>query len=322
MKLSIIVPIYNVEQWLSDTIESILAQSFRDFELILVDDGATDGSGAICDQYAVRDSRIRVIHQKNAGVSAARNAGVAAARGEHIGFVDSDDIVETDMYEIMMELAYTYSADIVQCFHDRAITLNASTRCNDVEIMDGKSFVRRLFTKKSADYTNQVSLCTKIIRRELFEGITFPVGQVYEDEQETYKICLKARKIVETPNVLYHYVRRDNSIITGVSAEKMLDKQLALLDRLNYLPEVIPDLKEKCALSFVRYSEHILCRMDGKALEKGIAVLLDTREQYHTCLNKYEKLYFPMLRLPFLRRWILRNEFAPIQNVVARLRGR
>ena len=104
LKLSIIIPVYNVAEWLSETVDSILAQTFRDFELVLVDDGSTDGSGELCDQYAAGDNRIRVIHQKNAGVSVARNVGVAAARGDYIGFTDSDDIIEADMYQRLLEL--------------------------------------------------------------------------------------------------------------------------------------------------------------------------------------------------------------------------
>ena len=117
MKLSIIIPVYNVKSFLPEAVESVLAQSFRDFELILVDDGATDGSGEICDRYAGEDSRIKVIHQKNAGVSAARNAGVSAAQGEYIGFTDSDDIIERDMYQRMMTVQVRST---VQCAPTRS----------------------------------------------------------------------------------------------------------------------------------------------------------------------------------------------------------
>ena len=156
MKLSIIIPVYNVELYLPQAVESVLAQSFRDFELILVDDGATDGSGEICDRYAGEDSRVKVIHQKNAGVSAARNAGVAAAQGEYIGFTDSDDIIERDMYQRMIALAQRYNAEVVQCEHDRAGTLNGAVRSDEVTLMDGEAFVRRIFTKQSGRYSMDV----------------------------------------------------------------------------------------------------------------------------------------------------------------------
>ena len=322
MKLSIIIPVYNVADWLPDTLDSVLAQTFRDFELILVDDGATDGSGEICDSYAARDARVRVIHQKNAGVSAARNTGVAAARGEYIGFTDSDDIIEKDMYAVMMSLAEKHNADVVQCQHDRANTLNAMDRQEDVLLMTGEAFVRRIFKKTGRNYTNQVSLCTKVFRKTLFEGVFFPNGQVYEDEQETYKLCLKAVRLVETQDILYHYIKRENSIITGESPRKRLDKQKALADRLHYLPQRLPDLEEACARSYLSYSQRMLCRLceegEKDALRQGIRALKAEESRVRPVFTRYEKIYWPFLGR--LDGWILKNEFAPIQNLAAKIK--
>lgn len=322
MRLSIIIPIYNVADWLPDTLESVLDQTFRDFELILVDDGATDGSGEICDSYAARDARVRVIHQKNAGVSAARNTGVAAARGEYIGFTDSDDIIEKDMYAVMMSLAEKHNADVVQCQHDRANTLNAMDRQEDVLLMTGEAFVRRIFKKTGRNYTNQVSLCTKVFRKTLFEGVFFPNGQVYEDEQETYKLCLKAVRLVETQDILYHYIKRENSIITGESPRKRLDKQKALADRLHYLPQRLPDLEEACARSYLSYSQRMLCRLseagEKDALRQGIRALKAEESRVKPVFTRYEKIYWPFLGR--LDGWILKNDFAPIQNLAAKIK--
>jgi glycosyltransferase involved in cell wall biosynthesis len=322
MKLSVIIPVYNVAEWLPETVDSVLAQTFRDFELILVDDGATDGSGEICDSYAGKDSRVVVIHQKNAGVSAARNAGVAAARGEFIGFTDSDDIIEKDMYAVMMSAAEKHNAEVVQCQHDRADSLNGAARSDEIRVMTGEEFVRRMFTKTGGDYTNQVSLCSKIFKKELFENIVFPVGQVYEDEQETYKLCLKAVRLAETDDILYHYIKRDNSIITGVSARKMLDKQKALADRLHYLPQRCPELKEKCARSYFNYCQMILCQLykagEKDALRQGICALKAEKNHLKPVFDRYEKIYWPFLG--HRNGWILKNDFAPIQKWAAKLK--
>lgn len=324
MKLSIIVPVYNVKDWLGETVNSVLAQTYRDFELILVDDGATDGSGALCDAFRLADSRVRVIHQENGGVSAARNAGLDAATGEFIGWVDSDDIVEKDMFQRMMALAQCHGADIVQCCHDRALELNGAERNDAVTVMDGPGFVRRIFSKKQGMYTNQVALWSKIYRRELWEGIRFPEGMVYEDEMRTYQVCLKAKKLVETEDILYHYVKRENSIITGETPKKMLDKQKALLDRLEYLPKQLPDLEKDCAGSFCWFSQYILCRMyeQGAAaeLEQGVQTLLAQKKRLAPWLSRYEKLYLPLLRWKWTRGWILKNDFAPVQKWIARLK--
>lgn len=323
MKLSIIIPIYNVEPYLPQTIRSVLNQSFQDFELILVNNGSSDGSGKVCDRFADVDQRIRVIHQENSGVSVARNTGVAAAQGEYVGFTDSDDIIEKDMYETLVTLAQEHNAEIVQCEHDREGVLNGAKRLQKIVTMDGEAFVRRMFTKTGGRYTNQVSLCTKIFRKELFSGILFPPGQVYEDEQETYKLCLKAKTIVETTDILYHYIKRENSIITGISAKKMLDKQAALLDRLYYLPERIPDLKQPCAASFWSYSKGILCQMyqagEKEAVKKGMTVLLREKKQCKCAMTKSDRFYLPLLRL--VPGWILKNDFVPIQKMLGRVRN-
>lgn len=322
MKLSIIIPVYNVADWLPETVDSVLDQTFRDFELILVDDGATDGSGQICDDYAAKDPRVRVIHQKNAGVSAARNTGVAAAKGDYIGFTDSDDIIENDMYALLVSLAEEHDADVVQCQHDRADTLNGAERSRQIRVMSGEEFVCRMFTKTGGDYTNQVALWSKIYKKELFDGIVFPAGQVYEDEQETYKLCLKAVRLVETDDVLYHYIKRENSIITGVSAKKRLDKQRALGDRLDYLPARMPQLTEACCRSYLNYVQMSLCRMyeagETSAVKESIRMLKARRGQLAPALSLYEKIYFPFLG--WMDGWILRNDFAPIQKLAAKIK--
>ena len=117
--LSIIMPVYNTGSYLDVTVNSVLAQTYRDFELIMVDDGSTDDSGKLCDALALKDHRIRVIHKKNGGVASARNAGLGAASGEYIGWVDSDDLVSPVMFQVMMDMAEKYEADIVQCSHVR-----------------------------------------------------------------------------------------------------------------------------------------------------------------------------------------------------------
>ena len=325
MKLSIIIPVYNVRQWLEETVNSVLNQTFRDFELILVDDGASDGSAELCDAFAAADSRVRVIHQENAGVSAARNAGLNAARGEFVGWVDSDDIIEADMFQRMLLLAEKYEADIVQCQHDRLGVLNAAPRSDKTEILDGADFVRRMFTKQGGEYTNQVALWSKIYRAELWEDIRFPAGHVYEDEMQTYKVCLKAAKIVETKDILYHYVKRENSIITGESHKKMLDKQKALADRLAYLPVKMPEMEAICAQTFLGFSKNILCQMyrqdDAQAVQQGVDLLLQNMGTMKKYASKYDKFYLRRLKRKKGKQWVLSNDFEPIQKMIRRIKG-
>lgn len=324
VKLSIIIPVYNVRQWLEETVNSVLNQTVRDFELILIDDGSTDGSGELCDSLAQTDDRVRVIHQENAGVSAARNAGLDAAEGEFIGWVDSDDLIEADMFQRLILLAESHNADIVQCQHDRACELNGSGRSDTVNIMNGADFVRRMFSKQGGAYTNQVALWSKIYRKALWEDIRFPVGMVYEDEMQTYKVCLKATRIVETEDVLYHYVKRENSIITGESHKKLLDKQKALADRLSYLPHKLPDLEAVCAQTFLGFSANILSRMyqaeDTESVQQGLGLLFQHYEIVKKYANKYNRIYLPLLKSKCGRHWVLKNDFEPIQKMIRRLK--
>lgn len=324
MVLSIIVPIYNVEKYLSATITNILEQKFTDYELLLIDDGSTDESANICDHFAKLDSRVCVIHQQNSGVSAARNVGVACAKGKYVGFVDSDDLIEPNMYETLVSIAEQYQADIVQCRHNRLNSVQNTKYSGEKRIIDGYTFVKEIFDYQGKEYTNQVSLCSKIFKRELFHGIVFPEGRTYEDEQETYKICLKAQKFIEIPDELYHYVKRDNSIITGISAKKMLDKQLALLDRLKCLPRELPELEGMCAHSFIGYSEDIMCKLyeaeERDTLKCVIDNLLNEKKVIKPYLNKYERIYYLFIRYNIAKKIIFGNQFMPIQKIIARIK--
>lgn len=325
MLLSIIIPIYNVKKYLPFTLENILKQKFDDYEVILVDDGSTDGSEEICNQYVEKNSKVCVIHQKNAGVSIARNIGVACAKGRYVGFVDSDDLIEPNMFKILVEIAEQERADIVQCRHNRIEKIEKVIYSGYKREIDGCTFVREMFNYQSNEYTNQVALWSKIYRRELFSDIIFPKGRTYEDEQETYKICLKAKKIIQIPDELYHYIKRENSIITGISAKKMLDKQLALMDRLDYLPQRLPELKEKCARSFLLYSENIMCKLykNGEIdiLELVINNLLGKKQILKEYLNKYEKIYLLLLPYTIGKKLVLENQFVPIQKIIAKIKG-
>lgn len=323
MKLSIIIPVFNVFEWLPTTIQSVLNQNFPDFELILVNDGSTDGSSEICNTYAQQDDRIRVIHQQNAGVSAARNTGLDAARGEYIGWVDSDDIIEKNMFRHLLLLAEKTNADIVQCQHDREAVLCDPSESPDFLTLSGTEYVFRMFKLTGSSYTNQAALWSKIYRRHLWNDIRFPVGRVYEDEMQTYKVCLKANKIVETNDVLYHYIKRENSIITGESAKKMLDKQAALLDRLHYLPQHIPELERRSAEAFLNYSKHILCRMyetDSEyELQTAISVLLRNKKYIDKYVSIYDRINMYMLSHLTFRSVVLKNNFVPIQQIISKL---
>ena len=194
--ISIIVPVYNVEKYLPECIESILAQTFTDFELILVEDGSPDGCPALCDAAAEKDGRIRVIHQKNGGLSAARNAGLDIARGEWIGFVDSDDYIAPEMYEKLYRAVQQTGADLALC--DYAKVDEAGVPCVQTHVaVPQKSLTGRELLQKAYWTTVQIAW-NKLYRRDIF---VIP------------EICLNTQKAVVIPDVLYYYVQRGDSIM-------------------------------------------------------------------------------------------------------------
>ena len=211
--LSIIVPVYKVENYLQKCIDSILAQTFTDFELILVEDGSPDSCPALCDAAAAKDARIRVLHQKNGGLSAARNAGLDVARGEWIGFVDSDDYIAPEMYETLYKAVQNTGADLALC--DYAAVDEAGIPC----LPPYTGLAQRIFTGrellKRATNTMAQPAWNKLYRRAIFAQLRYPEGKLNEDLFLIPEVCLQIQKAVVVPKALYYYVQRGGSIMSG-----------------------------------------------------------------------------------------------------------
>lgn len=211
--LSIIVPVYKVENYLPKCIDSILAQTFTDFELILVDDGSPDNCPALCDAAAEKDARVRVIHQKNGGLSAARNAGLDAARGAWIGFVDSDDYIAPEMYEVLYQAVQSTGADLALC--DYAEVDEAGKPCPPmhVSLSEGELTGQKLL-KRASGLMVQLAW-NKLYRRAIFTQLRYPEGKLNEDLFLIPEVCLQIQKAVVVPKALYYYVQRGGSIMSG-----------------------------------------------------------------------------------------------------------
>ena len=224
--ISVIVPVYNVEKYLSKCINSILNQTIKNLEIILVDDGSLDNSGKICDEFAQKDNRIIVIHKENNGLSSARNAGLEIAKGKYIGFVDSDDWLDEYMYETLLKLIKDNNSDISCCKFFKAT--NDDEKCPHVSNESIKSFsnIEGLNNFYNDLYTQTVVAWNKLYARKLFDNVIYPVGKIHEDEGTTYKLFYKANKITYTNIPLYYYRTTPNSITTS----KFNKKRLAILD--------------------------------------------------------------------------------------------
>ena len=233
--LSIIVPVYKVENYLQKCIDSILAQTFTDFELILVDDGSPDDCPALCDATAEKDARVRVIHQKNGGLSAARNAGLDAARGAWIGFVDSDDYIEPEMYEVLYQAVQSTGADLALC--DYAEVDEAGKPCPPmhVSLSEGELTGQKLL-KRASGLMVQLAW-NKLYRRAIFTQLRYPEGKLNEDLFLIPEVCLQIQKAVVVPKALYYYVQRGGSIMNGSKTLRHFDAAEAAQRYWNCLVE-------------------------------------------------------------------------------------
>lgn len=213
--ISVIVPVYNVEKYLNRCVDSILAQTFADFELILVDDGSPDQSGAICDEYTEKDSRIKVVHKGNGGASSARNTGLDIARGQYIVFVDSDDWVQREMLYSMIRLMEVYNADIVEMgFYIVRETIDELNKNTEEEIvaLNGLKAAESLYEDT---FFGINLLWGKLYSSSLFHELRFPEGRVCEDISVVYKLFLKSKAIISSSKKVYYYYQSGESVMRG-----------------------------------------------------------------------------------------------------------
>lgn len=242
-KISIIVPVYNVEKYLHVCINSILNQNFSDFELILVNDGSKDNSGQICDEFAKEDSRISVIHKKNGGLSSARNAGIDVAKGEYIGFVDSDDWIDKEMYEILYNNIVRHNAQISVC--------NLCIMKKNNEFIPNPEDDREIiFTTEEAMaelISNQkltFSACNKLFSKSLFQELRYREGIILEDMDLSYKLIYRANTITYTPKPLYFYRYNNTSILRGNFSVKRVDEYYVKKEMYEFYAERFPNVSE------------------------------------------------------------------------------
>ena len=239
-EISIIVPVYNVEQYLENCIESILNQTFKDFELILVDDGSTDNSGKICDIYEKKDSRIKVIHKNNGGLSSARNTGLDIACGKYIGFVDSDDSIHPKMYEVLYNLIEKYKSDISCCnykyTYDISNQNHEELNLNEVIEMSNIEAIEKLYDKDLG--VRLVVAWNKLYHKRLFDNIRYKVGRLHEDEFMAHRRLYNSKKITYVDNELYYYLQREGSIMSQISYKRKVDALLSKSDRMMFCNKV------------------------------------------------------------------------------------
>lgn len=231
--ISVIVPVYKVEPFLDDCVKSILAQSFTDFELILVDDGSPDGCPAMCDLWAEKDSRIRVIHKENGGLSSARNAGLDVMRGEYLTFIDSDDTVSDDYLEKLYNALTEYNADVSVCEFLRDGNSLADRTDKSPTVCTGKEACLMVYSD-STPRLFMVSACTKLYKSFLFKELRFPLGKQHEDQFVTYRALYHAATVAVLHLPLYCYRDNPASITRSGFNLKRYDNIAALDEAISF----------------------------------------------------------------------------------------
>lgn len=270
-EISIIVPVYKVEAYLDRCIMSILAQTFSNFELILVDDGSQDKCPQMCDEWAKKDSRIRVIHKENGGLSSARNVAIPQARGQYVGFVDSDDWIEPEMYSVLYDLIRSGDYGISCCGIYRTGQYSiAGTKAglSGSKVWSRQDFLKRILKVNCQD-SNQYAV-NKLYRREVIQPVRYPEGLTDEDVPGTFQAVLQTEKIIETDWVGYYYFENPDSITGEVFSEKKFDF-LQICSLILKLAEEYgdPEIIHYAKLFRIRGDFGVLCRMmvfeDGNA---------------------------------------------------------
>lgn len=250
--ISVLMPVYNVAKYLEKTLESVKNQTFTDFEVIMVDDGSTDSSGHLCDKWAREDSRFRVIHTENKGVSAARNTALSLVRGEYIFFMDSDDLIEPETFEELLETLKKNDADMVMgnLFYtdnngNMLEELNSASPVKN-EILTNTEYLKKL-TEKNANY--YCTLWNKVYRAHVFEGITFPVNRINEDEARIHEVIFRCKKILTVQKKYYNYIKHSASITGATFGIKNLDREEAFKERIIFFKENgLSDLAQRVAI--------------------------------------------------------------------------
>lgn len=245
--ISVIVPIYGVEKYLNQCVESLVRQTYQNLEIILVDDGSPDNCGNICDEWAKKDTRIKVVHKENGGLSDARNAGFAVATGEYLSFIDSDDYVEPTFIEKLYTALIEHDADIAECG-----TRYVSETGEELKVRESqdRQFIPlnalEMLIKQKGLYQ---TVWNKLYTRDVVGDVLFAKGKYNEDEFWTYKIFDRAKKIVSISDVLYNYLQRGSSIIGVGYNIRRLDGLDALFERMQYLSKY-EELKNLLCQSF------------------------------------------------------------------------
>lgn len=311
--ISVIVPVYKVEQYLDQCVQSIVDQTYKNLEIILVDDGSPDNCPAMCDAWAEKDNRIKVIHKKNGGLSDARNAGMEIATGDFIAFIDSDDYIRLDMLELLYSSIITNNSDISACGIEMVYDNGAASQkmtSNQNIILDNIDAVNAIIDETIL----KQPVWYKLYKSALVKDILFPVGKYHEDVFWSYQAIAKASKVSIFTDVCYFYRQRSESIMSEGYSLKRLDAIEGKIERIEFLKSNYPTITNK-AIENLLFS----CIYHGQL---SIKFLLDVEQKNALTKLKgyFKKYYMPLKELSITHKcWLIMASFS--FNLTCRLRN-
>lgn len=272
--VSVIIPVYNVEKYLNKCIQSVLNQTYKNLEIILVDDGSTDKSPLICEEFGKKDSRIKIIHKKNGGLSSARNIGIKKCHGEYVTFIDSDDYVDFKHIEILANAAIKFNVDIA-ISNIQVTTKKSAPQLNNqnykVNLISSKEVLRNILLEKDTS----ISANSKLYRKELFSNTHFPEGRLYEDNGCIHRIIMQCNKIAHCIVKSYYYYIHSNSITHSKFNIKKID-YITLVDQsckdiLSLYPDLLYPCMNRQATARISILNQILNNGQQSSKEQNIA---------------------------------------------------
>lgn len=291
--ISVIVPVYNVEKYLDKCVNSVCAQTFRDIEILLVDDGSKDRSGRMCDAYALTDNRIRVIHKENGGLSDARNRGIEEACGSCLAFIDGDDYIEPDMMEMLYNNLCKEDADVSMCgiYSEYADRIKRVYPKDEYLVLSGVQAAGLVLEGNKVS----VNAVNKLYKKEVFADIRFPVGKLSEDAFIMVKLLAGVRRVVLDTRPKYYYVHREDSITTSNYKSKDLNVIEAYSENRKFVLEECPQLKTQADFRYFWAHFYVLDKMlNTPGFKKD--------EHFRDIVRTLRKNYFTILRNPITGR--------------------
>lgn len=303
--ISVIIPVYKVEEYLDKCVESVINQSYKNLEIILVDDGSPDSCPKICDEWAKKDNRIKVIHKSNGGLSSARNVGLDIAKGDYIMFVDSDDHIDNNICEHLINLIKQHNCDLAMCelqlfYKNNLIKDDIEEQCIKYS---NDEVINQLYNTK---INHLMVACGKVFKRHIFDEIRFPINKLHEDEFTIHKILHNTKSFVTTNLKLYNYLQRENSIMSSRTEKSALHALEAFEDRFQFLSKEYPKGNKKNIEAYLNQLRGLYLSLNASLVDlktkifnryKQVYLLSNSHSMKNKIFRNFKWLYTTLYRV-------------------------